>query len=213
MHIPDTLKIELLSDATFAKGSGKIGVVDTETAADAMGFPMIPGRTLQGLLTDEWSFMKEYYPELHEAADELFGKTQQLNTSSILRIGTGCLPNSIRKLVKIAINKKNSKLSPELIMNAFTDIRNQTAEDAITGAAKEHSLRTTRVIIRQTSFYAELNWLVKPNEKHLEVLAKTVLAVRNAGLNRTRGRGHVKLSLEFQDKNITLDLAKLGGKS
>jgi len=47
------LKFTLESDATFGRGDGVAGVVDSEVQHDPYGFPYLGGRALKGLLGDE----------------------------------------------------------------------------------------------------------------------------------------------------------------
>lgn len=64
MNFPNVLHIELLSDATFGRGEGSAGEVDTEVEHDEFGIPFIGGKTVRGLLRDTWLSMRPHFPEL-----------------------------------------------------------------------------------------------------------------------------------------------------
>lgn len=47
------LKFTLKSDATFGRGDGVAGMVDSEVQHDSYGLPYLGGRTIKGLLGEE----------------------------------------------------------------------------------------------------------------------------------------------------------------
>lgn len=63
------------------------------------------------------------------------------------------------------------------------------------GVAKPQSLRTVRVILRQTPFEATLHFAEEPTEDNLALLAACVKAFRRAGTGVTRGRGRLTAEL------------------
>jgi len=44
------MKIVLKSDATFGRGDGVTGLVDTEVMYDELGLPYLGGRAIKGIL-------------------------------------------------------------------------------------------------------------------------------------------------------------------
>ena len=60
MNSPQTLHMELLSDATFGRGEGTAGQVDTEVEHDEFGIPYIGGKAVRGLLRDTWLSMRPH---------------------------------------------------------------------------------------------------------------------------------------------------------
>ncbi len=77
------------------------------------------------------------------------------------------------------------------MLNSLTAIRNQTAMDEESGAPKEKSLRSMRVVLRGTPFEAELSFTKPPTDMDLPLLAACIKAFRRAGTGRNRGRGEL----------------------
>lgn len=192
------LRIELLSDATFSRGEGTAGVVDTEVEHDGFGAPFIGGKTIRGLLRDSWFSMHRYFSDLDEAAERVLGRSQALDESCKLRIGDALLSAPIHEAVRNAVERDDYPLSSASVLDGFTSIRFQTAEDRATGAPETTTLRSSRVVLRGFLFDAPLSWLdgYKPNGQDLRLLALCALATRHGGLLRNRGRGHIRIAVD-----------------
>jgi len=195
---PSFLQIELLSDATFSRGEGTAGIVDTEVEHDEYGMPFIGGRTVRGLLRDSWLSMGRHFPSLAEAAERVLGRSQALDESCRLRIGDAVLPAAIQAKVRQAANREEHRLGARTILDGFTSIRRQTAEDRETGAPESTTLRSSRVVLRGFLFESPLSWLdgYQPSPADLRLLAMCALATRHGGLLRNRGRGHLRMTLD-----------------
>lgn len=195
---PSFLQIELLSDATFSRGEGAAGLVDTEVERDELGMPYIGGRTVRGLLRDSWLSMSRHFPALVDAAEHVLGRSQAVEESCRLRIGDAILPATITAAVRGAAERHEHPLAPGTILDGFTSIRYQTAEDRATGAPDFTTLRSSRVVLRGFVFEAGLSWLdgYQPTADDVRLLALCALATRHGGLLRNRGRGHVRMTLE-----------------
>lgn len=203
------LKFTLISDATFGRGDGVAGFVDTEIQHDDSGLPYLNGRTLRGLLNYECAdilFALEKQGKMDdwkESAQHLFGNPGSAATDlSAMRVGEARLPRDLRRAVEVAVN--NKILKPNEVLASLTAIRRQTAIDEATGAPDDNSLRTERIILRETPFEAELRFTGKPAEKDLALLAACVKAFRRAGTGRNRGRGELTARLcDADGKDIT----------
>lgn len=195
---PSFLQIELLSDATFSRGEGTAGVVDTEVECDEFGMPFIGGKTVRGLLRDSWLSMSPHFPGLVDAAEHVLGRSQAVDESCRLRIGDAMVPLAIRAAVRGAAKREEHPLSSGAILDAFTSIRYQTAEDRGTGAPDITTLRSSRVVLRGFVFQASLSWLddYRPTTADVRLLALCALAARHGGLLRNRGRGHIRMTLD-----------------
>ena len=202
MTFPKALHVELLSDATFGRGEGTAGKVDTEVEHDEFGVPFIGGKTVRGLLRDTWLSMRPHFPELRKAGDRVFGPTMRFldDDVCVLRIGDALLRKDARDWLLAAATRANEQdcVSPMMILAACTDIRYQTAEDRVTGASADATLRSSRVVLRTFAFEAQLTWRAgeDPKENDLRVLAMAALGTRHGGLMRNRGRGHLRISLD-----------------
>jgi hypothetical protein len=191
---PQFLRIQLLSDATFSRGEGTAGFVDTEIEHDGLGIPFIGGKTIRGLLRDSWLSMSDTFPELADAAERVLGCTGSMDEECRLRIGDALFPEPVRQTIEAA----KDRVPPETILATFTAIRAQTAEDRETGAPAETTLRTSRVLLRGFALDARLNWLdgQPAGAEDVQLLALAALATRHGGLARNRGRGHIQMTLD-----------------
>jgi hypothetical protein len=209
--LPEKLHVKLLSDATFSRGEGTAGVVDTEIEHDEHGIPFVGGKTVKGLLRDSWLSMRHCLPSsLKVSGDRVFGPVKDFSDTCILHISDAVLTEKIYNLLRNATVRKQDKLSEKNILEAITDIRYQTAEERETGSPAIGTLRSSRVVIRYMTFVSKLTWLsdhVIPGD--LKVLAMTAFATRHGGLLRNRGRGYLKITLDG-DYDRTLALIRKG---
>jgi len=196
------LRFMLKSDATFGRGDGVAGLVDTEVQHDGYGCPYLGGRALKGLLVSECADLRAALPDAirprwEEAAQHLFGSPgSALEDNALLSIGDAPLPSDLR--AAIAQDVKRKTLRREEVLESLTALRRQTAIDG-NGVAKEGSLRTMRVILRETPFEAALHFTEEPTEDDLALLAACIKAFRRAGTGLTRGRG--RLIAELLDES------------
>lgn len=208
------LKMLLLSDTTFGRGDGVAGLIDQEVEHDTNGFPYLRGRTLKGLLSEECdnliTVISEPPPSRWiKAAEHLFGiPGSTLETISKMHVGDACLPQDLRRQVGFQLDrerdKKEKKLTESDVLSSLTTIRRQTSIDPEDGAPVEHSLRASRVVVRDLCFTAQLLFEEKPTADMLGLLAISTLALRRVGSGRNRGRGHVQCMLyDSNRKEIT----------
>ena len=201
------IQVDLLSDAAFSRGEGTAGVVDVEVEHDDLGLPFLGGKTLRGLLRDSWLSMRHCFPELAQAAERIFGPEGDCQERSIVHIGDAVVDGTTRQWIEAAVKRENHPISPMDVLEALTDIRRQTSEERTTGAPAETTLRSVRVIVRGLTLRAPLHWLADPTDHEIRCLALALLATRHAGLGRTRGRGHICLTLDG-DLEKTLQVAQ-----
>jgi len=204
---PNSIVIELLSDTTFGRGEGTPGVVDVEIEHDHYGLPMLGGKALRGLLRDSWLAMEGCFPGLHEAALHVFGPPGDLEGASILRVGDALVEEEARGWFVSAVERSHHPIAPSAILEAFTEIRQQTSEDRITGSPARKTLRSVRVALRGLKLVAPISWLRAPTPSELQCLALALLATRHGGLGRNRGRGHLRMTLDG-DLKKTRELAR-----
>ncbi|MDK2882199.1 MAG: hypothetical protein PWP58_535 [Bacillota bacterium] len=204
MYIHITLK----SDATFGRGEGVAGLVDEEVEHDPeTGLPYLRGRTLKGLLVEECANIlyalerqnSKALARLQQAAGFLFGRPgSTLDDDARMHVGPALLPEELRQAVEAHI--KHKKLTPSEVLESLTAIRRQTAVAEETGAPEEGSLRSIRVVLRETTFIASLDFDEDPDEDAKALLAACVFCLRRAGLGRNRGRGRLKARLLDENK-------------
>jgi hypothetical protein len=203
MIFPSRLHIELLSDTTFGRGEGTAGEVDNEIEHDKFGIPFIGGKTVRGLLRDTWLSMRQHFPELLAAGDRVFGPTKRFldDDVCVLRIGDALLSKDVRDWLTASATRAedSDRVSPAMLLAACTEIRYQTAEDRLTGAPAEVTLRSSRVVLRSFVFEAPLAWRSgggAAEADDVRALAMTALATRHGGLMRNRGRGYLRITID-----------------
>jgi hypothetical protein len=217
------IKIKLLSDTTFGRGDGVAGLVDQEVEHDSYGFPYFRGRTLKGLLSEECDNLiillkNEAFRHWKSVRNKLFGVSGSvIEKTSIMHVGDACLPDKLREIVGIQIDKEQPALTPTDILHSLTTIRRQTAINSNSGTADSGSLRSARVVMRDrpnTSpcFSASLFFDEEPTPDMKALLGVGILSLRHIGSGRNRGRGHVQCSLcDASGQDITQDFIHLFG--
>ena len=198
------LQLTLESDATFGRGDGVAGGVDAEVQHDAYGLPFLGGRTLKGLLRAECAevlyalrLTRLEVAKWEQAAAFLFGAPGSRDEAGHLRVGDARLPADLRLAVARDFdsipdsNRRDAEWGQRWRCNleALTTLRRQTAMDHATGAPLKNTLRTMRVILRQTPFVARLDFTAEPSDAARWLLAAGARALHRAGTGRNRGRG------------------------
>jgi len=202
------LKFTLKSDATFGRGDGVAGVVDSEVQHDVYGLPYLGGRALKGLLGEECAnilFALEQQGRAQcwqAAAHGLFGSPgSQDEDQSLLHVGDARLPEDLCQAIRQGF--KRGELTREQVLRSLTAIRRQTAMN-VEGAPQKETLRSMRVTLRETPFQAALTFLAVTTPDDLALLAACVKALRRAGTGRNRGRGELAAQLcDAQGQDVT----------
>ncbi len=194
----------LLSDATFGRGEGIAGLIDNEVEHDADGLPFLRGRTLKGLLSEEADNIlsalcggqeSRLDPRWAVARQALFGRPgSERAVAGLVHFGHAQLPEALRETVRLSLAHAVGKLDRVAILQSLTGVRRQTAVDEA-GVPEDGSLRSMRIILRQTSFDSTLHSARDLQPDELALLAATVLAFRRAGTGRNRGRGRLVADL------------------
>lgn len=198
------LQITLKTDATFGRGDGVAGLIDQEVEYDAAtGLPFIRGRILKGLLVEECANLlyalslanPAAQDRLQEAAPFLFGRPGSLEQTARMYIGNALLPESLRLAIVHELNVRPPRWTPADVLESLTAIRRQTAVNASTGAPDTGSLRSLRVVLRETVFLAPLDFDTAPTREALALLAACIKALHRGGTGRNRGRGRLEARL------------------
>jgi len=200
---PATIAIALLSDTTFGSGQPTAGEVDMEIDADEAGLPRISAKAIHGLLRSAWDAMAPAFNDMAESAADVLGTTRDHRTGPLLRVGTARVDAETRAWADYAATRTTNPIGSRRVLDAMTDIRIQTAMDRRSGAPARRSLRMTRVVSspvagekQPVTLIAPLNWLRPPDGAHIRVLALMALGVRHGGVARSRGSGHIQLSID-----------------
>ncbi len=204
------LKLTLLSDTTFGRGDGVAGLVDAEVEHDEYGMPYLRGRTLKGLLAGEAAnilfALKQFaaadkIERWEKAVQYLFGSPgSTLETIAALHVGDACLPDDLRQAVAADIDAQ--KYTAGDVLESLTTIRRQTAMDE-SGVPEKGTLRAMRVVLRDTTFEANLHFIQPPDDDALALLAACTKALRRVGTGSNRGRGRVQATLVDDNQDVT----------
>lgn len=201
------LRFTMKSDAAFGSGSGTPGLIDQEILVDESGLPYLHGRTLKGLLNEVCADIL-YASEAAQSpwkdvADSLFGKPgSDESARGVLMVGHAQLPESLRVLLQREVQQGN--WDREVVFDSLTTVREQTAMNP-DGSPEEKSLRTTRLILRETPFEALLDFARPLTDMEKGLLAACAKGFRRAGTARNRGRGRLQAALETDDGTPVTD--------
>jgi hypothetical protein len=200
------LRFTLKSDATFGSGASTPGLIDQEVMVDGDGSPYLHGRTLKGLLNEVcadilFSLGSQKDP-WKEAADRLLGAPgSRAFAQGVMKIGHARLPSQLRGLIRQELDRDNWSRAD--ILHSLTTIREQTAMNP-DGSPEENSLRTARLILRETPFESRLDFTRPLDDREKGLLAACIMGFRRAGAARNRGRGRLEARLETADgKSLT----------
>jgi CRISPR/Cas system CSM-associated protein Csm3 (group 7 of RAMP superfamily) len=205
------LRIDLLSDTTFGNGDGVAGFIDVEVQHDEFGLPYLGGRTLKGMLSAAsaeilFALQLAGAPRLatwQQCAQLLFGAPGSGDEQAgNMHVGNAQLPGDLRALLREQFLQPGNDLKRENILSSLTSIRRQTAMEPESGAPKENTLRTIRVILHDTPFAARCDLLDQgelAEEDILTYLAVCLKAFRRAGSERNRGKGRIVVDLYSSD--------------
>ena len=208
------LFLELLSDAVIASDKGYGAIIDTDVIFDEVGLPYIPAKRLKGVLRESAEILTNIFKlskiDFNINIYDIFGCQGNVSLDAEAKFK---VPNlyiedyektrdffsmlfSIE--LKNSANTNNSsennkfKILKEDVIDFFTRTRMQTAIDSELGKTKKHSLRSIRVINKNTVF----SNFFQIDEKHINELIYICSATKNIGSKRNRGFGEVKVYIK-----------------
>lgn len=185
------LRIELVSDMCCGTGEASGIAVDTLTAVDEHGLPVIPAKRLKGLLRESAELVCCGRRDLVE---QLFGKSGvfggKLRFSMAELEGAGALKDLIAKKGVSAVQTTR----------AFTGTRTGTAVEP-DGTARDHSLRTVQVVRAKNAegeptVFTGVIFGEDLTQEEEELLTRAARCLRSIGMSKTRGLGEVVSSIE-----------------
>ncbi len=193
-----TLEIELRSDTAFGSGAGVSALINSEIQHDAKGLPTLSGRAIKGLLVNECSEILYVLPDhirahWEKVALNLFGQRGEMleDVAGVFISDATLAPDLAAAL------HADGSLSQESILDSLTTIRRQTAMNVM-GAPEDDSLRSVRVLVKGLTLYASLSFTTDPGPDEKALLAACTMSLRRAGLNRTRGKGQIKVKINVR---------------
>ncbi|MHB2156394.1 RAMP superfamily CRISPR-associated protein [Calditrichota bacterium GD2] len=207
-----TIRLTLESDTLTGSGEGFGAVIDNDIVFDELGLPYIPAKRIKGCLRQSAEEVNDMLvlSNLSEQfnLDEVFGKQGSEESAPVFFHNLYLEDyDNLRSWLKYYLNQEEWKqfLSPEIILDYFTILRQQTAIDEEKGKAKEHSLRTSRVLRKGISFVGEINFWSE-DKRMIEVLSLACRNLRYIGTRRNRGFGKIKCKLLKNDSPISSEI-------
>lgn len=186
------LKIDIQSYWHPGTGSGRGSDVDAVTHRDRDGLPLLPGKTLKGILRDAVSRWEQFTKTNNapSLAEQLFGAGADADEkwSGSVRVSDAVLADDIRYYL---LEDKN------LVTGLYRSIH-ATAIEHDTGTAVNKSLRGIEVVVPLT-LYATLD--EAPNAPHKvtnwqKTIEQSLGLIQAIGAHRTRGLGRAVVTLE-----------------
>ena len=209
------IRIELKSDLCAGSGYSHAGVIDSDVCYDDCGIPYIPAKRLRGCFRETLESCLYARQESYGISSEKFFGEAGSESESEFVIGNGRIPQ-YEELRGQILERRNGKTGEyygtQQIMERFARVIGQTEIDEF-GAAKDNSLRYTRVVNRFTPlepekdvplvFEAPVLLSAEDDEtlrKKKAMLEEIVVCTRHIGLKRNRGFGNVRCSLKDDQK-------------
>ena len=206
------LKLSLLSPTLIGSGEGYGTVIDTDIIYDDIGIPYIPAKRVKGCLLDAAKDTQDLF-EIAKIDNFL-----KINETFGLPGAEGSAPvyfsnltvtdyKQNRDWLKYFLSKEDYQdiVSKELILNTFTEERQQIAINS-DGVALDHSLRTIRLVKKDTAFYGNI-FIDSEDEIIVQTLVFACLNLRRLGTKRNRGFGEVYCTL-LDESNIEVPFQK-----
>lgn len=199
--------ITLKSDLCAGSGYSYKGIIDSDVCYDSCGLPYIPGRRLKGCLKEA----AELIGISEEDRDAIFGKGGDREVRGII-IENAYLDrrNEIRADLLGLDQEMRRYITPQSVLEQFTTVKAQTRIGE-TGVALDNTLRYTRTVNHysplkepllekvELQFTANIEFPGKDDDELFQKFRKTVMAFRNIGMDRNRGLGSVRCSLELAE--------------
>lgn len=189
-----TLVINFDSEWLVAGGESLLGTADMAPLRDAEGFPVVPGRTLRGILREAVASIDDFHGDEASWAIRLFGRRLsaadsegQTYSQGVARIGTASLVAEVAGRCATLDEKRD----------LYGSIRRTALDDD--RVAKPHSLREMEVCIPGLCLMADVE---APTDADLHALAFACGLVRTLGHGRSRGLGRCRLSLVRDGKVV-----------
>ena len=195
------LKIEMMGFWHPGTGFGKGSHLDAITHRNAYQLPVLPGRTIKGLLRDAVSRWEGYQGHVIKsdaekicAVDQLFGSPSDASKTwaGLLRFSDAGLPTDEANYLA-----GRTDLLAGLYRQHFS-----SAIEHTTGVAVDKSLRGIELVIPLT-LYSRIELI--PNApypqlqtKWMEYIEPALALIQAVGAHRNRGFGRASLSLEVK---------------
>ncbi len=196
------ISIKLISDTLIGSALSSGNVIDTDVVFDDLGLPYIPAKRVKGILRNACQDLVEQFhiilPKSIQLTnvDDLFGDVGKNTPVVTFNVTNLYLPDyeKLREEIRYASSLSNL-VSSQNVLGYFTSLRKQTAiDEKKPGIAKEHSLRTMRVVNKKHEFVGKLT--IDNTNPDIEYLLGLVsLYADRMGTTRNHGLGSINLEI------------------
>ncbi len=194
------IKVIIKSEAIFGSGKSK-GQIHEDCLYDKDGFIYYSGKTLKGMLRKTAKLITDNCKELKGSIEGLFGtdyddskKCLESRSEGKLRFSNLTVSEGIRNNLKANLNPTSLE-----VLSAMTHIRN-FIKIGKNGVTEKGALRNIRTIRENMVLFSELGKLDLEREEKL--LALIVKNTRHLGMNVSKGRGEVKMTLLKDNREV-----------
>ncbi len=182
------IKVVIKSEAIFGSGKSK-GQIHEDCLYDKDGFIYYNGKTLKGMLRKTAELISNHCKNQKDRIEGLFGaEYDNEHKEGKLRFSNLTVSDGMKyKLTE------ELKATPSEVLSSMTHIRNFIKIEG-NGVAKDGALRNIRTIREKMVLFCELGDLyINTDEEKL--LALIVQNTRYLGMNVSKGRGEVEMTL------------------
>ncbi len=163
------------------------------------GLPLVPGKTIKGLLRHAAEDLLEYEDTAisQEIIDQLFGASAEKRRGERQELKQGEIPPNKRRDLGQAwfgnaeLPSNVAKQIDKERANHLYEVLASTAIDAKTGTAQDHSLRQIEVTIPLTL----TGQIANVSDAHRPALERCLRYVKRLGHNRSRGLGRCQFKI------------------
>jgi CRISPR-associated protein Csx10 len=199
-----SVTIKLLSDTIIGSAESFSSLIDTDIVYDDYGLPYIPAKRVKGILRNSAEDLIGYegigtiVPSLTLVqVNRLFGligysgQREEFFLSNLYLDDYNSLVTWLKHL-----KQQSGLITTQNVLSHFTELRKQTAMDEDrSGVAKEHSLRTSRVINKGFVFKGAFTVSDEIATEVEDFLGLISIHTTSIGTNRNRGLGEIDLDI------------------
>lgn len=203
-----TINIKFNSPTLIGSGTGFGSIIDSDIVFDEIGIPFIPSKRIKGLLRDSAYEILDAFAAAginwlpYDIIDRTFG-IQGSEKPAPIYFSDLTIPDYyvVKKWLVYLTEKFNTYINAPVIMNYFTEIRQQTSIDESTGTSEEHSLRTIRLAKKELNFIGTID-IETSSDDPIKLLFLAAKNLKHIGTKRTRGYGSVTCSITDDNREI-----------
>lgn len=183
------IRIELKTETLFGNGEAIAGFLNADVQTDQYGLPFLKAKTLKGLLRDNMELIQFNRKCDSDQVTRLFGNETR---EGIIRFSNAEFSEEVKSAIIKALDS-NQVTKDEIKRAITTEFTYTTIEN---GVAKDHSLRTFRMLQKELVFYADAIIMDDMQMEEDEACLGTAVALlKHVGTLKSKGKGVVTCSL------------------